>query len=144
MTSAAKFEEINPGTAGANYGWPTVDHGPTSHEGVTAPIHLYPQASICGGDFCRDDSSWPETHRGRYFFADFVHGWIKTIDPSSPAESQTFAEGLRRPVDLRFAPDGSLFALLRNAWVVDDKFEGGAGALMRIVYVGPKSVRASS
>ena len=127
-----KYEEINRGEAGANYGWPKADHGPTVVDGFTSPIHIYPQASISGGDFFEKTMKLPQRFREQYFFADFVHGWIKTIDPDSPTESQKFAEGLRRPVDIRFSPDGSLYVLLRNAWVVDGKFEGGTGALMRI------------
>ena len=34
--------------------------------------------------------------------------------------------------DLRFSADGSLYVLVRNAWVIDDKFEGATGALLRI------------
>ena len=45
---------------------------------------------------------------------------------------KTFATGLRRPVDLRFATDGSLYVLLRDAWVIDKLFKGGTGALLRI------------
>jgi glucose/arabinose dehydrogenase len=131
-----KYEEINRGRAGANYGWPTVDHGPTDRRGFENPLHIYPQASISGGDFAGAKLAWPKQFEGRYFFADFVHGWIKTIDPDSPAEAQDFAQGLRRPVDIRFAADGSLYVLLRNAWVVDGKFEGGTGALMRISHKG--------
>lgn len=127
-----KFEEINRGIAGANYGWPTVDHGPTTRKGVTPPIHIYPQSSIGGGDFSDNTPNWPTEFRDRYFFADFVHGWVKSIAPQHPTKSQTFVSGIRRPVDLRFAPDGSLFVLLRNAWVVDNRFEGGTGALLKI------------
>ncbi len=125
-----KFEEINPGVAGANYGWPTLDHGFTDKEGFVGPIHVYPQASINGGDFAPPSAGKP--YGGRYFFADFVHGWIKTIDPKQPRKAAEFASGIRRPVDLRFARDGSLYVLLRNAWVVDDKFEGDTGSLLRI------------
>ena len=131
-----KFEEINPGEPGANYGWPKIEHGPTDKPGITNPIHIYPQSSINGGDFSDGIKGWPDAYRNRYFFADFVHGWIKTIDPENPTESKTFASGIRRPVDLRFAPDGSLYVLLRNAWVVDDKFQGGTGSLLKISYVG--------
>ena len=111
-----------------------VENDPTYREVVdanTASI-IGPQASISGGDFVLDSSEWPSSYRNKYLFADFVHGWIKTIDPASPAKSQNFAEGLRRPVDIRFGRDGELYVLLRNAWVVDGKFEGGTGALMRI------------
>jgi glucose/arabinose dehydrogenase len=127
-----KFEEINRGRAGANYGWPVFDHGPTQDNAFTGPLHIYPQASISGGDFSPETSDWPSEYRGRYFFADFVHGWIKSLDPKSPTDASDFASGLRRPVDIRFAPDGSLYVLLRNAWVVDDKFEGHTGSLLRI------------
>ncbi len=126
------FEEINRGLAGANYGWPGVEHGPTDKAGITGPIHVYPQSSINGGDFCSASSSWAEPYAGKYFFADFVQGWVKYIDPQDPKTAHPFLAGVRRPVDLRFAPDGSLYVLLRNAWVVDDKFAGGTGALLKI------------
>jgi glucose/arabinose dehydrogenase len=125
-----KFEEINRGVAGANYGWPTVEHGFTDKEGFVAPIHVYPQSSINGSDFAPSTIGDPYT--GKYFFADFVHGWIKMIDLKEPRKSRDFASGLRRPVDLRFAADGSLYVLLRNAWVVDGKFEAGTGSLLKI------------
>lgn len=127
-----KFEEINRGIAGANYGWPGVDHGPTDKAGITGPIHIYPQSSINGGDFCSTSSSWPELYHGRYFFADFVHGWVKSIDPKDPKTSHQFLSGIRRPVDVRFGTDGSLYVLLRNAWVVDQKFVGSTGTLVKI------------
>lgn len=129
-------EEINVGRAGANYGWPVVEHGARpqydGHDYV-GPIHGYPQSSINGGDFCPAD--WPAPWAGRYFFADFVQGWINTIDPEGqpgPRDATTFATGVRRPVDLRFGPGGSLYVLLRNAWVIDDKFEPGTGSLLEI------------
>ena len=125
-----KFEEINRGVAGANYGWPTLDHGFSDKQGFVGPIHVYPQSSINGGDFAPASLGAP--YHGRYFFADFVHGWIKTIDPSAPKKAAKFVSGLRRPVDLRFANDGSLYVLLRNAWVVDGKFERDTGSLLRI------------
>ena len=131
-----KFEEINVGRAGGNYGWPVVDHGPRENGEFIGPIHWYPQASLNGGDFSRQDAPWPARFRGRYFFADFVHGWIKSLDPANPKDVQTLVTGLRRPVDLRFSHDGNLYVLLRNAWVIDDKFEGGTGSLLQIRYSG--------
>ena len=125
-----KFEEINRGAAGANYGWPTVDHGPTDNARFRGPAHTYPQASISGGDFSPAD--WPDEYRGRFFFADFVHGWIKTLDPERPKKANLFLSGLRRPVDLRFSPRGDLYVLVRNAWVIDRKFEPHTGSLLRI------------
>ena len=131
-----KFEEINRGVAGANYGWPGVDHGPTDRAGITGPVHIYPQSCINGGDSC-ESKRWPAKYRGKYFFADFNQGWVKYIDPASPQKSSDFLKGIRRPVDLRFAPDGSLYVLLRNAWVVDKNFQGGTGALVKISKATP-------
>ncbi len=130
-----KFEEINRGIAGANYGWPVVNHGPTKDERFVGPIHWYPEASICGADFAPDEGKWPNKYKGRFFFADYVHGWIKTLDPKNPQDVTTFSTRMRRPVDLRFAPDGSsLYVLLRDAWVIDEKFHGSTGTLLRIRY----------
>jgi hypothetical protein len=80
---------------------------------------------------------WPKDYRSQYFFGDFNHGWIKTLDPVKPALAHSFATGLRRPVDLRFAPDGSLYVLVRDAWVIDKLFKGGTGALIQIRHTGP-------
>ena len=100
------------------------------------PIHHYPTACISGGAFVPANLNWPKEYRGQYFFGDFNHGWIKIIDPAHPKEARTFGIGLRRPVDLRFAPDGNLYVLLRDAWVIDKLFKGGTGVLLRIQYVG--------
>jgi glucose/arabinose dehydrogenase len=132
-------EEINEGFPGANYGWPTVEHGPTSDPRFRGPIHYYPTASIVGGAFAPANLSWPKEFHGRYFFMDFVHGWIKTLDPDRPAEATTFVSGLRRPVDLRFGPDGTLYVLVRDAWVIDREFRPGTGSLVAIRFVGRKA-----
>jgi putative heme-binding domain-containing protein len=135
-----KAEEINEGARGGNYGWPAVEHGPTSDPRFRGPIHHYPTACISGGAFAPDDLAWPAEYKGKYFFADFNHGWLKTIDPARPAVAQSFAVGVRRPVDLRFAPDGSLLVLLRDAWVIDKAFKSGTGALLRIRYTGKTAI----
>ena len=131
-----KFEEVNRGVAGGNYGWPVVEHGPTEDRRFVGPIHWYPEASIGGAAFVPDDASWPPAYRGLYLFADFVHGTIQALDPNNAADVKHFATGLRRPVDLRIAVDGSLYVLLRNAWVIDDKFQSQTGSLLRILPPG--------
>lgn len=130
-----RWEEINEGVAGANYGWP-LKEGPGADARFRGPIHAYPVASIAGGAFCPTDAStsFPSPYRGLYFFADFIKGWVKTLDPDDPERVETFATGLTRPVDLKFAPDGSLYVLLRDAWVKDGNFRGRTGTLHRIRY----------
>ncbi len=134
-----KAEEINEGRPGANYGWPAVEHGPTDDSRYQGPIDWYPTASISGGDFCPvgPGVAFPSEFQGKYFFMDFVKGWIKVIDPDDtrrPAREILFASGLARPVDLRFAKDGSLYVLIRDAWVRDDTFQPHTGSLHRIRY----------
>ena len=129
------YEEINVASeAGLNFGWPIKDHGPTGSSEFTDPIHIYPQASISGGDFAPPNGDLPENLRGKYFFADFVHGWIRWLDPKSPQEAHPFLSGIRRPVDLRFDQSGNLYVLLRNAWVIDGKFQPGTGTLMKVSF----------
>ncbi|MBI2478784.1 MAG: PQQ-dependent sugar dehydrogenase [Planctomycetia bacterium] len=125
------FEEVNVGVAGGNYGWP-ISEGPTDDPRFQAPIHTYKAASACGADFVANDSPWPATYRGKYVFAEYIHGWIKTLDVHHPEQVDTFVTGLRNPVDLRFAADRSLYVLLRNAWVMDNKFPAGTGSLLKI------------
>ena len=127
------WEEIDEGFPGANYGWPASE-GPTKEPRFRGPIHHYPVASIAGGAFCpnSESNSLHAAFRGRYFFADFVKGWINVLDPENPEKIATFATGLARPVDLQFAPDGSLYVLERDAWVIDNNFRPGTGSLLKI------------
>ena len=127
------WEEVNEGIAGANYGWPETE-GPTADRRFRSPIHHYSAASIAGGAFCpsKISAGFPSQYQGKYFFMDFVRGWIKTLDPDHPNSVETFATGLTRPVDLAFSTDGSVYVLLRDAWVVDQNFRAGTGSLMRI------------
>jgi putative heme-binding domain-containing protein len=147
-----KWEEVNEGFAGANYGWPESE-GPTSDPRFRGPIHHYPSASVAGGVFCTPAGSagFPPHFHGKYFFMDFVGGWIKLLDPNQPEKVETFATGLSRPVDLAFGPDGALFVLLRDAWVIDGNFHRRTGSLLKIHAELPnlpkaqsKSVRASA
>jgi putative heme-binding domain-containing protein len=130
---SGRWEEVDEGFAGANYGWPLAE-GPSADRRFREPIHHYPVASVTGGAFCPTDlpRGFPPRYRGKYFFMDFVRGWIKVLDPDHPERVETFATGLTRPVDLRFAPDGSLYVLLRDAWVIDQNFRPGTGSLLRL------------
>ena len=74
----------------------------------------------------------PSRYQGKYFFMDFVRGWIKVLDPDHRQQVEKFATGLTRPVDLAFSPDGGLYVLLRDAWVIDGNFRSESGSLVRI------------
>jgi glucose/arabinose dehydrogenase len=136
------WEEVNEGAAGTNFGWPICE-GPTSDPRFRSPIHHYPAASIAGGAFCGagEDHSFPARYHGKYFFTDFVRGWIKVLDPDHTENIETFAGGLTRPVDLAFSRHGALYVLLRDAWVVDENFRKGTGSLL---LVGPEAPQRTS
>jgi glucose/arabinose dehydrogenase len=131
-------EEINEGKPGANFGWPIVEHGqhadPDDPHHFTDCVFSYPVASITGGAFCPQDlAAFPKEWRGRYFFADFMRGFIQTLDPEDLTQKpKDFVTGLVRITDIAFHPNGSLYVLDRNAWVIDKQFKPNTGTLYRI------------
>jgi glucose/arabinose dehydrogenase len=113
-------EEINELVSGANYGWPTCE-GPCApaNPGFRNPVHSYAHAAsglgrkcISGGAFYNPPTpQFPSTYRGAYFFADFVDGTIRRLDPNNVSQAAPFATGVNRPVDLKVGPDGRLYYL---------------------------------
>lgn len=80
-----RFEEINIGTSGANYGWKLYEGNSAYSSGtptigdLTFPVHVYDHSvgeSITGGYVYRGPS---EGLHGHYFFADFVLGGVFTL-----------------------------------------------------------------
>ena len=119
------WEEINRGSAAANYGW-NIYEGPESDARYVDPIFAYGHAasdpatttgcSITGGAFYNPTTTLqfpPAEYEGDYFFADFCGGWIKSRDPSSGAVSD-FAKEIVRPVDLEVSKEGELYYLSRG------------------------------
>jgi len=128
---ASRWEELNEGVAGANYGWPDSE-GPTTDYRYRAPLFAYPHGSgtssgcaISAGVFYNPARPhFPAEYTGRYFFSDYCGGWIRTYDPRDGAVA-LFATGLDAPVDLDVGPDGSLYYLDR-----------GEDSVRRIRYAG--------
>jgi glucose/arabinose dehydrogenase len=136
------WEEVNPGTAGANFGWPATSDGdfdPTqpANSGFTRPRYAYPNDSstcaITGGAFYpAAAANFPAQYRGMYFFADFCAGWIRVVDPNlvqpfplQASAATDFASGISNPVDLKVGSDGALYYLAR-----------GQGRVYRVSYGG--------
>ena len=78
------WEEVNPGVAGANYGWPTTegDFNPATYPNFTRPTHPYANdgstCAITGGAFYAPATlNFPAEFLNDYFFADFCGGWIR-------------------------------------------------------------------
>jgi uncharacterized repeat protein (TIGR03806 family) len=136
-------EEINEGAAGANYGWPTAEHGPTSNPRFKGPVHWYPESGITGGTFYNPRvRQFPAEYAGKYFFTDFKAGWIKVLDPDHPQKLADFASGFPSNhgiVDLKVGADGTLYYLFRGAWVKDRDFRPNTGSLWKVRYTGERT-----
>jgi len=131
------WEEVNVGTAGANFGWPTCE-GACAIAGMTNPLYQYSSApaatcAVTGGAFYNPTTAtFPAQFIGKYFFADFCAGWIKVLDPLSPPPTGgavDFTTGISFPVDIQVANDGSLYYLAR-----------GSGSVFRVQFVAGVTV----
>lgn len=137
-----RYEEINRGPAGANFGWPCLE-GPLPNSGAaacagvldgsTATVaawHSYAHeggySAAIGGDFYTGDG-FPAAYQGAYFFADHNRAALLTLPPGAGegSEAQWFAGNVIAPVQITQGPDGGLYVLS----FVD-------GALSRIRYTG--------
>jgi len=131
------WEEINPGRAGANYGWPATEgaFNAAQHPNFTNPLFTYGHGgtattgcAITGGVFYPAGGSFPPEYHGKYFFADYCSGWIRVLDPAT-GQAAGFATGAARPIDLKVGPDGALYYLAQ-----------GASAVYRVAYSTPAPV----
>ncbi len=113
-----RWEEINTGVAGANYGWPQ-RYGPGESAGFVAPTYAYAHPTtgsmaITGGAFYEPAvASFPAEFSGRYFFLDGGQQWIRVLDPATGAVTE-FAPRLgaatgEMPLGLTVGDDGALY-----------------------------------
>jgi glucose/arabinose dehydrogenase len=127
----SSWEEINEGMPGANYGWPNTEgyFDPAEFPNFTNPVHVYANdpdnATVCaiaGGTFYPSTAQhFPDVYSDKYFFADLCGGWVRYVDPDSPATSFEFASGFTYPVDLKVGPDGALYVLQHDYNSADSK-----------------------
>lgn len=126
---AEKWEEINEGGAGRNYGWPNTGDGyfaPAAFPQFTNPLHAYNHTTggraITGGAFYNPTvQNFPSAYVGDYFFSDYSGGFIRRLEaPITGARlsSSPFATGVASPVDLAVGPDGNLYYLARGSGTV--------------------------
>ncbi len=113
-------EEVNLGSAGANYGWPGTEGGfdPANYPDYTQPIHSYGRAegrSITGGYVYRGPS---EALQGHYIFGDYATGRVWSMSLVNGAWQVTQrtvtadAGGITRPSS--FGEDGA-----GNVYLID-------------------------
>jgi glucose/arabinose dehydrogenase len=128
-----RWEEIDRGVTGANYGWPRYE-GPESNPTYRNPVFAYGHGNtkatgcaITGGAFYNPTTrQFPSGYVGDYFFADLCSGWIRRLD-SATGDVSGFATGLSSPVALEVSKGGSLYYLSRG---------GGTGSVGKIRYTG--------
>ncbi|HVK58283.1 MAG TPA: PQQ-dependent sugar dehydrogenase, partial [Candidatus Kapabacteria bacterium] len=119
------WEEINEAVAGSNYGWPNCE-GSCSNPNYRQPVFQYVHGSgatagfcIAGGAFYNPATvQFPSTNVGTYFFAEYVNGWIRRLDPANGNQVTGFATGINGPVDLKVGADGRLYYLARGSGAV--------------------------
>ena len=131
-----KFEEIDELQRGNNYGWSTSEGNYNLDPGFsyTLPWYQYghvteagmsaQNCSIIGGTFYNPATqNFPSSFLGNYFFGDYCAGWVKSINPSTMAVT-AFASGIGNLVDLKTAPDGTLYYLTLNGLVSRISYTG--------------------
>ncbi len=135
------WEEIDQGTAGADYGWnvreghcatgSTTNCGPPP-AGMTNPIFDYGRADGCGtitGGAFVPNGVWGSDFDGKYLFADYLCGKIFRLDPNGSGgfNRVDFVTGLGSgsAVDLTFGPWKGTQALYYSSYA-------GGGQIRRI------------
>lgn len=137
----ARWEEVNRGGAGANFGWPCFE-GPDRHREAPVctplwdnprrslfPVHVFPhtegKVAVTGGDFYTG-AQFPAAYRNAYFFGEYNTGAIWTIRQTNRRYTvELFATGFSGLVQISPGPDGHLYLLSIRA-----------GTLYRIRYDG--------
>lgn len=134
------WEEIDLGTAGADYGWPVREGhcaqtgsasscGGALPAGMTNPIHDYNRASGCGsitGGAFVPNGVWPAAYDSAYLFADYVCGRIMALTGGTRTD---LASGLGGAVHLEFGPYAGSQALYYTTYA-------NGGEIRRIAYTG--------
>jgi glucose/arabinose dehydrogenase len=105
-----RFEEVDIAPAaegigkGANYGWNRMEgnhcfqSGQCDQAGLTTPVYEYSHSSGCSitGGYVYRGSAIPAL-QGRYFFADYCQGWVRSFRYSGGAATELTEWGALRP-----------------------------------------------
>ncbi len=146
------WEEVNHVQAGKNYGWPGIE-GKRTGEALPVvgvyqdPLYAYAHGgainegcSIIGAVFYNPSTHlFPPFYNGRFFFADYCNGYIKSMNPENENDIQIFAENIDRPLAMIVAPDGSMYYLARaglGGGSEGDNTSSADGTLWKITYTG--------
>lgn len=137
------WEEIDQGIAGANYGWPTCEAACNpAQPGLTDPVYQqfhgdgdnYARAFIGSAFYNPANPTFPSQYIGKYFFEDYVNGWIHVFDPATKTV-QSFMQGVPALVDMAVSDDGAIYYVQIN-----DAANTGAGTVRKIQYTGQHNI----
>jgi glucose/arabinose dehydrogenase len=112
------WEEVNHIVRGGNYGWPFKEGVCIADcEGFIDPIHTYnhdgESAAVTGGPVYRG-SMFPADYQGSLFFGDYAKGFLRRAELDANGDVvavHSFDENAGSVVDIKEAPDGSLYYL---------------------------------
>lgn len=141
------WEEINVLGAGLNFGWGSnggANEGPfdpLAFPTFAPPLVAYQHGSgtdrgfsIAGGSFYNPAvNSFGASYIGDYFYADFVNGWIRSVDAGT-SNTSLFASDLGNITDLQVGADGALYYTNRQ--------NGTVGRISAVVTVPEASTLA--
>ncbi|MEW4568267.1 PQQ-dependent sugar dehydrogenase [Tautonia sp. JC769] len=130
----ASWEEVNLGSAGADYGWPAAE-GVANDLRFVDPIYTYSRSGplggcsvINGGLYPTDAGAFPGDLQGSFFLADYCNG-IRRVDLET-GEAEPFATDLPSIVDLKINDAGEFYVL--TYW--DENFSARSGALYAVEF----------
>jgi glucose/arabinose dehydrogenase len=135
------YSEVDEVVRGGNYGWPLAE-GPSGNAGLVNPTYGYPstdtQPAVLKGSVFYAGANFPSSYVGKYFFGDFVRGFIHTVDLQTGVVAP-FDDGIVAPIDIENSPDGNLYWLSHGG-------PGGtpAGAIYKIQYVANRPPTAAA
>ncbi len=112
-----RFEEVNIGRRGGNYGWPNAE-GRSNNSNFINPIHVYDHiggsASITGGISYRGNA-FPADFNGAYFYGDYVLGFIRYLKLNSSntvISDNEFSPDAGSVVHITQGLDGAMYYVL--------------------------------
>ncbi|MEQ1832102.1 MAG: PQQ-dependent sugar dehydrogenase [Candidatus Eisenbacteria bacterium] len=140
----SRYEEVNEVVKGGNYGWPVAE-GPVRHASLADPVYAYTHddgCAITGGAWyaprAEARAAFPAAWRGGYFFAEYCANELRWLPGVGPARAVVFGKlAVAGPVDLRTAPDGSLWYLARGNSAPSGGAGSARGSLVRIANAKP-------
>lgn len=137
-----RYEEVNEGKKGADYGWPVAE-GPVGQAPFADPLHAYAHddgCAITGGAFYAPAKPLLGTEwRDGYFFLDYCADEIRWLSPEkSPRMVRYGRTSVPGPVDVRVNTDGALWYLARGNSAPTGGPGTGWGVLVRVAPASAK------